>query len=97
MWFGQTPMLILTDPELIKDTLNRHFDFTKCHNFPITEYIAPGVAGYDGEQWAKHRKILHPAFNFDKLKVPHTRARTHAQKHISSFSYQIQLSLHIFI
>ncbi|KAK4285797.1 hypothetical protein QN277_002445 [Acacia crassicarpa] len=68
MWFGQTPMLILMDPELIKDTLNRHFDFTKCHNFPITEYIAPGVAGYDGEQWAKHRKILHPAFNFDKLK-----------------------------
>ncbi|KAI9079533.1 hypothetical protein K1719_038505 [Acacia pycnantha] len=68
MWFGQTPMLILMDLELIKDTLNRHLDFTKCHFFPTTEYIAPGVAGYDGEQWAKHRKILHPAFNFDKLK-----------------------------
>ncbi|XP_054814846.1 cytochrome P450 72A397-like [Prosopis cineraria] len=68
MWYGPAPILILMDTELIKDTLHRHYDFTKCHNFPITEYIAPGVAGYDGEQWARHRKILHPAFNLDKLK-----------------------------
>ncbi|XP_028796138.1 cytochrome P450 716A67-like [Neltuma alba] len=69
MWFGPIPMLILTDPELIKDMLNRHNDFTKYHNFPIVnEYVAPGVAGYDGEKWAKHRKILQPAFNVDKLK-----------------------------
>ncbi|XP_028796132.1 cytochrome P450 716A67-like [Neltuma alba] len=69
MWFGPTPRLILTDPELIKNVFNRNYDFVKLHTISIDKYVSVGVASYNGDKWANHRKIINPAFSVEKLKT----------------------------
>jgi len=56
-------------PELIKEVMLRNFDFPKPKTNPLTKLVVTGLANYDGEKWAKHRKIANPAFRQDKLKV----------------------------
>jgi len=59
----------LTDPELIKEVLNKPTDFEKINLNPQFRLLAPGLVRLDGEKWSKHRKIINPAFNLEKLKV----------------------------
>jgi cytochrome P450 len=35
----------------------------------VTKLLFGGVAILDAEKWAKHRRILNPAFHAEKLKV----------------------------
>jgi cytochrome P450 len=35
----------------------------------VTKLLFGGVAILDAEKWAKHRRILNPAFHTEKLKV----------------------------
>ncbi|XP_054814448.1 cytochrome P450 72A397-like [Prosopis cineraria] len=69
IWFGPTPRLIVVKPEQIKDVLNRPYDFTKHHLNPLISYINTGLAKHDGDKWAKHRRIINPAFHLDSLKA----------------------------
>ncbi|XP_054816296.1 11-oxo-beta-amyrin 30-oxidase-like [Prosopis cineraria] len=69
MWLGPTPRLILMDPEQIKDVFNRNYDFIKPHTIPIIKYLSTGLASYDADKWTRHRKIINPAFNLEKLKT----------------------------
>ncbi|XP_061375397.1 cytochrome P450 72A68-like [Gastrolobium bilobum] len=69
MWFGPTPRVTLTDPELIKDVFNKIYDFPKLDANPLVKLLATGLASYDGEKWSKHRRIINPAFNLEKLKI----------------------------
>ncbi|KAI9100943.1 hypothetical protein K1719_024067 [Acacia pycnantha] len=69
LWYGPTPGLIITSPELFKDVFNKPYDFTKGRLSPLMKYLAPGIVKYDGDKWAKHRKIISPAFTLDKLKT----------------------------
>jgi len=59
----------LSDPELIKDVLNKTDDFGKIRINPQVRLLAPGLVSHEGEKWRKHRKIINPAFNLEKLKV----------------------------
>jgi len=68
-WFGPVPRLTLTDPELIKDALNKMNDFGKFRIHPQVKFIASGIVSHEGERWRKHRKIINPAFHLEKLKV----------------------------
>ncbi|KAL7143503.1 hypothetical protein ABFS83_08G194900 [Erythranthe nasuta] len=66
-WFGPWPKLNIVDPELIKEILKKPDVFTK----PLPEIgkiITSGIVLLDGEKWAKHRKIINPAFHLHKLK-----------------------------
>ncbi|MFS7994141.1 putative 11-oxo-beta-amyrin 30-oxidase [Helianthus anomalus] len=36
---------------------------------PLTKMLVRGLVDLEGEQWVKHRKIINPAFNMEKLKV----------------------------
>ncbi|WJX93335.1 hypothetical protein P8452_74871 [Trifolium repens] len=68
LWEGRTPKVIITEPEQIKQVFNKMQDFTKPKFSSIARFFAVGLASYEGEQWAKHRKIINPAFHIDKLK-----------------------------
>ncbi|KAF8100328.1 hypothetical protein N665_0227s0060 [Sinapis alba] len=67
-WFGTTPTITIMDPEQIKEVFNKFYDFQKPHTFPLGDVIAKGLASYDGEKWAKHRRIINPAFHLEKIK-----------------------------
>ncbi|KAL5997486.1 hypothetical protein ACLOJK_008416 [Asimina triloba] len=69
-WFGPTPQVNIMDPELLRDVLsNKNGHFAKGKENPVTKLLVTGLATYDGEKWAKHRRIINPAFHVEKLKV----------------------------
>ncbi|XP_027336243.1 cytochrome P450 716A67-like [Abrus precatorius] len=68
IWFGPTPRVILTDPDLFKDVFNKVNDFPKPNINPTVKLLATGLANHLGEKWSKHRKIINPAFSLEKLK-----------------------------
>ncbi|XP_020233617.1 cytochrome P450 72A68 [Cajanus cajan] len=68
VWFGPMPRVTLTDPEQMKDALNKIYDFTKPNMNPQVRLLAPGLVSHEGEKWSMHRKIINPAFNLEKLK-----------------------------
>ncbi|KAH1148701.1 hypothetical protein GLYMA_15G245100v4 [Glycine max] len=69
LWEGPTPKVIITDPEQIKEVFNKIQDFEKPKLSPIINLLGTGLANLQGEKWRIHRKIIDPAFHFEKLKV----------------------------
>ncbi|XP_020105932.1 cytochrome P450 72A15-like [Ananas comosus] len=68
-WFGPTPRVTITDPELVREVLSNKFGhFEKPSVSPLARLLADGLANYKGEKWARHRRILNPAFHLEKLK-----------------------------
>ncbi|KAL3509054.1 hypothetical protein ACH5RR_028455 [Cinchona calisaya] len=67
-WMGPSPALLLTDPELIKEVFAKNYVYQKPHGNPLGNLLAEGVATYDTDKWAKHRRIVNPAFHLEKLK-----------------------------
>ncbi|KAL8508041.1 hypothetical protein ACS0TY_018556 [Phlomoides rotata] len=69
-WLGPKPSAIITDPELVKEVLTKSNLYLKPVNTnPLVNLISQGLAGYEKEKWAKHRKIINPAFHIEKLKL----------------------------
>uniref|UniRef100_A0A0D9V585 Cytochrome P450 n=1 Tax=Leersia perrieri TaxID=77586 RepID=A0A0D9V585_9ORYZ len=68
-WTGPKPMVIVTDPDLARQVLsNKSGNFAKKMTENISKYVVGGVVTYEGEKWAKHRRILNPAFHQEKIK-----------------------------
>ncbi|KAJ3674383.1 hypothetical protein LUZ60_004999 [Juncus effusus] len=68
-WFGPYPRVTITDPELVREVLSNKFGhFGKQKFSRIGKLLADGLVSYEGEKWAKHRRILNPAFHLEKLK-----------------------------
>ncbi|KAL4577850.1 hypothetical protein LXL04_013964 [Taraxacum kok-saghyz] len=67
-WFGWKPRVTIMDPDLIKDVFTKLNDFPKPRSNPMARLIATGLVTYEGDQWAKHRKLINPAFHMEKLK-----------------------------
>ncbi|WOL17033.1 Cytochrome P450 [Canna indica] len=68
-WLGPLPRVTITDPEMVRQILSNkfgHFGRPRIH--PLVRLLSTGVFSYDGEKWAKHRRILKPAFHAEKLK-----------------------------
>eukprot|EP00262_Sarcandra_glabra_P012798 TRINITY_DN337_c0_g1_i11.p1 TRINITY_DN337_c0_g1~~TRINITY_DN337_c0_g1_i11.p1 ORF type:complete len:514 (-),score=56.25 TRINITY_DN337_c0_g1_i11:277-1818(-) len=69
IWLGKNPRVTIMDPQLIKEILSNKFGhFEKPKVNPLVKLLVTGVADYDGEKWAKHRRIITPAFHLEKLK-----------------------------
>ena len=71
MWFGTTPRITVTDPQLAREVMsNKDGNFLKTKIITrVAKLLFGGVAILDAEKWVKHRRILNPAFHAEKLKV----------------------------
>ncbi|KAH6780696.1 cytochrome P450 [Perilla frutescens var. hirtella] len=65
-WLGPTPLVILTQPELVKEVMNKINLYQRVH---LVKLLMPGLISYEKDKWAKHKKIITPAFHLDKLKL----------------------------
>lgn len=68
MWAGPTPRIVVSDPKLIKEVVNRHNEFQKPQANAFIDMFVTGLASYNGQKWDHHRKILNPAFHIEKIK-----------------------------
>ncbi|KAA8541287.1 hypothetical protein F0562_025250 [Nyssa sinensis] len=68
IWIGPKPLVYIIDPENIRDILSKNFHFQKPKGNPLGKLLASGLVDYETEKWAKHRKIINPAFHQEKLK-----------------------------
>ncbi|XP_022749337.1 cytochrome P450 CYP72A219-like isoform X2 [Durio zibethinus] len=67
-WIGPRPRVIVMDPEEVREILTKFNDFQKSHTNPLFNLLISGLVNLDQDKWAKHRKIINPAFHQDKLK-----------------------------
>lgn len=67
-WLGPKPQVNITNPEDLKDIFTKYDDFPKLVP-TYKKLVAAGFATLEGEKWARHRKIINPAFHLEKLKV----------------------------
>lgn len=56
-------------PDDLKEIFTKYGNFQKPNTNPLIKSSAAGLANYEGEKWARHRKIINPAFHLEKLKV----------------------------
>lgn len=69
LWFGPTPAVHLSNPEFVREAFTKTQEFGKPKLNPLFHKLLPGLVSYEGEKWAKHRKLINPAFHVEKLKV----------------------------
>lgn len=68
-WMGPCPQIMVMDPEMVKEVMSTKFgNFVKPRPNPFVSYVISGVGSYEGEKWAKHRRIISSAFHAEKLK-----------------------------
>ncbi|KAM1057469.1 hypothetical protein ACFX10_030672 [Malus domestica] len=68
VWMGTIPRVIITNPEDLKYILTKMGEFPQPEPNPLVKLLATGIALYEGEKWAKHRRIINPVFHLEKLK-----------------------------
>ncbi|CAM0957639.1 unnamed protein product [Alopecurus aequalis] len=68
-WFGPTPRVTIPDPDLVREILSNKFGhYGKPKTSRFAKLLANGLVNHEGEKWAKHRRILNPAFHSEKIK-----------------------------
>ncbi|KAH8494205.1 hypothetical protein H0E87_020828 [Populus deltoides] len=68
MWMGTKPRVNIMNPDQIRDVFMKINEYQKP-SYPLLKPIACGLGSHQGEKWAKHRKIINPAFHQEKLKL----------------------------
>ncbi|XP_047951483.1 cytochrome P450 CYP72A219-like [Salvia hispanica] len=69
VWFGPRPALVITEPEVVREILLKNYIFQKIPGSPLTSFLGKGLVMLETELWAKHRKLINPAFQVQKLKL----------------------------
>ncbi|XP_074285601.1 cytochrome P450 734A1 [Silene latifolia] len=71
IWFGTTPRLTISDPELIREifSTNAH-SYEKYESHPLVRKLeGNGLVSLNGDDWAHRRKIISPFFHLENLKL----------------------------
>uniref|UniRef100_A0ACD5ZRU3 Uncharacterized protein n=1 Tax=Avena sativa TaxID=4498 RepID=A0ACD5ZRU3_AVESA len=93
-WFGPIPSICSTDMELVREVLaDRTSLYQKDYMNPSLEVIfGKGLILTNGDDWKRHRKVVHPVFNQGKLKSLSSLASYGAQQMMAVWSAEIQNS-----
>ncbi|KAH6783079.1 hypothetical protein C2S52_008038 [Perilla frutescens var. hirtella] len=67
VWLGPKPAVVISDPEMIREIMSKNYVFQKPSR-PFTRMVAKGLVSLETDKWAKHRKLINPAFHIEKLK-----------------------------
>ncbi|KAL6192908.1 hypothetical protein ACLB2K_033994 [Fragaria x ananassa] len=69
-WYGLQPVLVITEPELVKEILhNKDGVFTKQKpSIYVKKLLGDSISMAEGEKWSKLRKLSNHAFHGDSLK-----------------------------
>ncbi|XP_074379905.1 cytochrome P450 72A397-like [Apium graveolens] len=67
-WAGPAPRIVIMNPEMVKEVLNKNFKYPKPTIHPIFKIFIQGLPSIDGSKWTTHRRLLNPAFHTEKLK-----------------------------
>ncbi|VAH00039.1 unnamed protein product [Triticum turgidum subsp. durum] len=68
-WFGPVPRVTITKPELVREVLSNKFGhFEKLKFGRLQRMLHNGMGSHEGEKWARHTRIINPAFHLEKLK-----------------------------
>ncbi|XP_031127936.1 cytochrome P450 CYP72A219-like [Ipomoea triloba] len=68
VWLGPDPLVFIKDPELVKNVFTNHTIFQKPPTNPLSKLLAQGLMFCEEDKWVKHRKIINPGFQMEKLK-----------------------------
>ncbi|CAN4087293.1 unnamed protein product [Withania somnifera] len=68
VWYGPRPAVLITEPELIKEVLTKNYVYQKLRSNPLAKLAATGIASYETDKWATHRRLLNPAFHLTSWK-----------------------------
>ena len=68
-WAGPAPRVVIMNPEMVKEVLNKNFKYQKTKEHPMFKLFIHGLPTIDGSEWTTHRRLLNPAFHAEKLKV----------------------------
>ncbi|XP_074567896.1 cytochrome P450 CYP72A616-like [Curcuma longa] len=68
-WMGPLPRALIVDPDQAREVMaNKTGEIGKARATYLVRYFIRGLVGHEGDKWAKHRKIMNPAFHMEKLK-----------------------------
>jgi PHYB activation tagged suppressor 1 len=94
-WIGPIPAIFSIDLELIKEVLtDRTGLFAKDFMIPILKVLlGNGLILANGDDWRRHRKVVLPAFNHERIKVV-AKINYYAHMHLCTYySYTVSTSL----
>uniref|UniRef100_A0A1W7HBX9 Cytochrome P450 n=1 Tax=Scoparia dulcis TaxID=107240 RepID=A0A1W7HBX9_SCODU len=70
MWYGPKPLLMLSEPDMIKELLITNACMGKDSFNPLSQNLfGQGLVGLEGDKWALHRKIANQAFTMERVKA----------------------------
>jgi len=71
MWSCSTPALFVGSYDMVRRVLfDRSGLYGKSDPGPnILSLVGMGLTFTDGDDWLRHRRVVHPAFTMDKLKA----------------------------
>ncbi|TVU37671.1 hypothetical protein EJB05_10999, partial [Eragrostis curvula] len=70
-WFGPTPDVCVADLAVARQVLADRTGLFPKHrmNANLLRLLGEGLVLANGDDWHRHKKVVHPAFNTDKLKM----------------------------
>jgi PHYB activation tagged suppressor 1 len=90
-WTGARPNVGVADVNVVKQVLS---DRTGLYpkillNPHISRLLGNGLVFTDGDDWKRHRKVVHPAFSMDKLKMMTVTMSNCTQSMMSEWEAQL--------